>query len=82
MTTYCFLRNVVDILHDGITAYQRRFGQPFRGPIIPFGAEVEYYPINPADKKKLHTFDQKILTGVFQAMASKRGAATTTNLKS
>ena len=73
MTTYCFLRNVVNILHDGITAYQRRFGQPFRDHQILCGAEVEYYPINPADKKKLHTFDQKTLTGVFLGYGQQAG---------
>ena len=24
--------------------YERRFGQPFKGPIIPFGSLVEYHP--------------------------------------
>ena len=34
----CFscLRNVTDLLSDGKTPYKRRFGQPFKGPIIRF----------------------------------------------
>ena len=31
-----YLRNVTDLLSDGKTPYERRFGQPFKGPIIPF----------------------------------------------
>ena len=43
---YTYLRNVTDLLSDGKTPYERRFGQPFKGPIIPFGSLVEYHPIN------------------------------------
>ena len=39
------LRNVTDLLSDGKTPYERRFGQPFNGPIISFGSLVEYHPI-------------------------------------
>ena len=35
-----YLRNVQDLLSDGETPYERRFGKPFRGPIIPFGSLV------------------------------------------
>ena len=30
---YTYLRNVTDLFSDGKTPYERRFGQPFRGPI-------------------------------------------------
>ena len=43
MECYIFLRNVTDLLSDGKTPYERRFGQPFNGPIISFGSLVEYY---------------------------------------
>ena len=33
-----YLRNIQDLLSDGKTPYQRRFGEPFEGPIIPFGS--------------------------------------------
>ena len=38
------LRNIQDLLSDDKTPYERRFGEPFEGPIIPFGSLVEYYP--------------------------------------
>ena len=41
MECYTYLRNVTDLLSDGKTPYERRFGQPFKGPIIPFGSLVE-----------------------------------------
>ena len=36
MECYTCLRNVTDLLSDGKTPYERRFGKPFGGPIIPF----------------------------------------------
>ena len=33
---YCYLRNVQDLQVDGKTPYERRFGEPFKGTIIPF----------------------------------------------
>ena len=44
---YCYLRNVQDLLADRKTLYERRFGEPFKGPIIPFGAMVKYHPSSP-----------------------------------
>ena len=42
---YCYLRNIQDLLCDGKTPYERLFGiLPFNGPVIPFGAMVEYHP--------------------------------------
>ena len=43
MECYTYLRNVTDLLSDGKTPNERRFGQPFGGPVIPFGSMVEYY---------------------------------------
>ena len=45
MECYCYLRNIQDLLSDGKTLCERRLGQPFKGPVIPFGAMVEYHPI-------------------------------------
>ena len=45
MECYTYLRNVTDLLSDGKTPCERRFGQPLKGPIIPFGSLVEYHPI-------------------------------------
>ena len=45
MECYTYLRNIQDPLSDGKTPCERRFGEPFKGPIIPFGSLVEYHPI-------------------------------------
>ena len=37
MERYTYLRNVQDLLSDWKTPYERRFGQPFKGQIVPFG---------------------------------------------
>ena len=50
MECYTYLRNVTDLLSDGKTPYERRFGQPFKGPIIPFGSLVEYHTITAKDQ--------------------------------
>ena len=44
MECYTYLRNVTDLLSDGKTPCERRFGQPCKGPIIPFGSLVECHP--------------------------------------
>ena len=49
MESYCFLRNMQDLFSDGKTPYERRFGMPFNGPVIPFGAMVEYLPVSAKD---------------------------------
>ena len=36
MECYCYLRNMQDLLSEGKTPYERRFGIPFNGPVIPF----------------------------------------------
>ena len=65
MECYTYLRNVTDLLSDGKTPYQRRFGQPFKGPIIPFGSLIEYYPISAKDQSRIHQFGKKVLPGLF-----------------
>ena len=42
----CYLRNIQDLLSDGKTPHERRFGAPFIGPVIPLGAVAEYHPIS------------------------------------
>ena len=56
-----YLRKVTDLLSDGKTPYERRFGQPFNGPIMTFGSLVEYYPISEKDQSRIHQFGKKIL---------------------
>ena len=73
MECYCYLRNVQDLLSDGKTPYERRFGKPFKGPIIPFGSLVEYYPIPAKDQSRIHQFGKKVLPGLFLEYASYAG---------
>ena len=40
------------------------FGQPFKGPIIPFGSLVEYYPFTAKDQSRIHQFGKKVLPGL------------------
>ena len=56
-----FLRNIQDLLSDGKTPSKRRFGEPFKGPIIPFGSLVEYYPVSAKDQSRIHQFGKKVL---------------------
>ena len=65
MECYTCLRNVTDLLSDGKTPCERRFGQPFKGPIIPFGSLVEYHPITAKDQSRIHQFGKKVLPGLF-----------------
>ena len=65
MACYCYLRNMQDLLSDGKTPYERRFGVPFNGPVIPFGAMVEYHPISAKDPSRLHQFGPKNLARFF-----------------
>ena len=69
MECYCCLRNVQDLLEDGKTPYEKRFGEPFKVPIIPFGAMVEYFPISSKDQSRLHQFGNIVLPGIFLGYA-------------
>ena len=59
MECYCYLRNLQDLLSDGKTPYGRRFGVPFNGPVVPFGALVECHPISAEDLSRLDQLAQK-----------------------
>ena len=69
MECYTYLRNVTDLLSDGKTPYERRFGKPFEGPINPFGSLVEYHPITAKDQSRIHQFGKKVLPGLFLGYA-------------
>ena len=69
MECYRHLRNIQDKLCDGKTPYERRFGMPFNGPIIPFGAMVEYHPDSAKDKSRLHQLGSKVLPGTLLGYA-------------
>ena len=69
MECYSYLRNIQDLLSDGKTPYERRFGEPFKGPIIPFGSLVVYYPISANDQSRIHQIGKKVLPGLFLGYA-------------
>ena len=69
MECYTYLPNVTDLLSDGKTSNERRFGKPFKGPIIPFGSMVEYHPITAKDQSRIHQFGKKVLLALFLGYA-------------
>ena len=69
MECYCYLRHIQDLLSDGKTPYERWFGIPFNGQVIPFGAMVEYHPISGKDQSRLHQFGAKVLPAIFLGYA-------------
>ena len=52
---------------------ERRFGEPFKGPTIPFGSKVEYHPISAKDLSRLHQFGPEVLPGIFLGYVSHAG---------
>ena len=69
MECYTYLRNVTEPLSGGKMPYERRFGQPSEGPIIPFGSVVEYHPKTAKDLSRIHQFGMKVLPGSFLGYA-------------
>ena len=69
MECYTYLRNVTDLLSDGKTLYERRFGQPCKGPIVPFGSLVENHPFIAKDQSRIHQVGKKVLPGLFLGYA-------------
>ena len=61
MECYCYLRNIQDLLSDGKTPHERRFGVPFHGPVIPFGAMVECHLISANILSRLHKLGPSVL---------------------
>ena len=53
----------------GRRPYERRFGKPFEGPVVPFGSLVEYHPITAKDQSRIHQFGKKVLPGLFLGYA-------------
>ena len=61
---FCYLRNIQDLLSDGKTPCERLLAVPFKGPIVPFGAMVEYHPVSAKDQSPLLQFGKKVLPGI------------------
>ena len=68
LESYTYLTNIQDLLSDGKTPYERNFGKPLKGPIIPFGSLVEYYYFC-EDHSRIHQFGKKVLPGLFLGYA-------------
>ena len=49
--------------------HERQFGEPFKGPIIPFAAMIEYHPTSLRDQSRLHQFGKEVLRGIFLGYA-------------
>ena len=67
---YCYLQNIQDILSDGKTPYERRFGMPFDGPVIPFwsnGRISPYFCERPVATASVRL--KKVLPGIFLGYA-------------
>ena len=73
MLAFCFLRNVHDIQPNGKTAYQMRYGEPFNGPIIAFGASIMYKPSRQQDIDELPKMGSKMCHGIFLGYAQQAG---------
>ena len=54
-----------NLLSDGKTPYERRFGMPLNEPVIPFGEMVEHHHISWKDQSRFHQFGAKVLPGKF-----------------
>ena len=75
MTCFCFLRNVTEKLRDGFTPYENRFNMKFKGPIIPFGAEITYLPSAPKDEERREKYGAKTLSGIFVGYDQQAGGS-------
>ena len=73
MERYCYLRNVQDLLADGKTPFERRFGDPTKGQIISVGAMVEHHPISTRDQSRLSSIWQESFIGNLNWVCIDRG---------
>ena len=58
-----------------------RSKEDFRGPIIPFGAEVHYFSLSAKDKARVHQMADKWLCGIFAGYKPHAGGGWAKNLK-
>ena len=73
MAAFCFLLNVHDIQHCGKTAYELRYGEPFYGPIIAFGASVMYKPSRQKDIDEMSKMGANMLHALFMGYTQQSG---------
>ena len=48
---------------------ERRLGESFRGPVIPFGSMIEYHSMSAKDQSRLDQLVKEVLPGVFLGYA-------------
>ena len=63
----CEMFKISDLM--GRPHIERRFGQPFKGPIILFGSLVEYHLFTAKDQSRIRQFGKKVLPGLFLGYA-------------
>ena len=62
----CETFKIFCLMEDSI---RKTFGEPFNGPITPFGSLVEYHPKTAKDQLRIHQFGKKVLPGLFLGCA-------------
>ena len=62
----CETFKIFCLMEDSI---RKAFGEPFNGPIIPFGSLVEYYPISAKGQSRIHQFRKNVLPALFLGYA-------------
>ena len=71
---HCYLRSIQDLLSDGKTPYERQFGVPKKGPIIPSGSDGRVSPcVCWGLGSRLHQFGPKVLPSKFLGCALHAG---------
>ena len=58
-----------DLSWNHCTSTPSRFGEPLKGPIIPFGSLVEYHPKTAKDQSRIHQFGKKVSPGLLLGYA-------------
>ena len=69
--------NVHDILPCGKAAYEKRFGEPFPGSIIPFVAAITYKPTNLGIIAQMTKMGKKNKKGLFMGYDLQHGGGHT-----
>ena len=70
MECYCYLRNIQDLLSDGKTPYERRFGEPcLKDQPFRVATMVEHHLFSAKDQSRLHQFGKKVLPAIFLGYA-------------
>ena len=77
---FCSVRNMQDKLAERKSPCGRRFGTPFDGSVIPYGAEICFDPISTKDKSRHHQFGTMTLPGISIGHAPNFGGGWTGDL--